>query len=235
MFYIEKRDLYNYITQTNLEEIADKDRFINDAISAAQQEVISYLSNFYDTDTIFRINGEILDFAIGTVYAVNQRIVWEVDVYVPASTYNTADYVSYDDGDHARIYKCLADGITGVWDNTKWTKLSENGSFYYCVLESLAKYPDNETYWTEGNPQNAKLRQVYCDLVIYSLHARVNPVQIPGLRTDRRDEAIDWLKSLNRNLKDDGIKADLPRHETYTAAENRPKIEYGSITKSNWR
>lgn len=233
--YIEKRDLYDFITQTNLEEIADKDIYINNAMSAAQQEIISYLANLYDTDTIFTLDGEITDFDIAEAYVANNRIIWEVNVYVPATTYNTDDYVSYDDGTHTYIYKCNNDGVTGVWNGDKWDKLFEDGSFFYNILTGTGDYPDDTDHWTKGNPQNAKLREIFADITIYNLHARVNPVQIPELRMDRRDNAINWLKMLNKAFKDDGIKAVLPLWKTLTDEEQRNKIEYGSNTKRNWR
>ncbi len=233
--YIEKRDLYDFITQTNLEEIADKDIYINNAMSAAQQEIISYLANIYDTDTIFILDGDIADFGISVAYVADDRIIWEVDEYDTGEIYDTDEYTSYDDGTHTYIYKSKEDGVTGAWDGTKWTKLSENGSFFYNILAGTGDYPDNTDHWTKGNSQNAKLREVFADITIYNLHARVNPVQIPELRLDRRDNAVNWLKQLNKSLKNGGIKASLPLWETLTDAEQREKMEYGSNTKCSWR
>lgn len=42
--------------------------------------------------------------------------------YDPTSTYNTNDYVIYDDD----LYRAIADNITGAWDSTKWQSATLN-------------------------------------------------------------------------------------------------------------
>ncbi|MCP3682119.1 MAG: hypothetical protein GY861_05450 [bacterium] len=236
MFYIDKLDLEDHIKQDNLQQVARKDRYIRNAIAAAVQECKSYLKNYYDIDTIFALDGELNLYSNSATYAANARVYWEADTYVPASTYNTDDYCSYTSSSLTYIYICTENGVTGAFDATKWTKLYENGEFFYSIAAAnTGNYPDDTTKWTRGNPQDAKLRQVHIDISLYYLHLAVNPVQVPDQRIQNWESALDWLKRLNFSNEDGRIKADLPFNETYTAAEQVIKIEYGSNTKQSWR
>jgi len=48
-----------------------------------------------------------------------------------------------------------------------------------------------------GTDRNALLITLMVDLVLYDIHSRINPRNIPELRAQRRDEADDLLKRTN--------------------------------------
>lgn len=48
-----------------------------------------------------------------------------------------------------------------------------------------------------GTERNALLVTLTIDLVLYDVHSRINPRNIPELRMQRRDEATDVLKKTN--------------------------------------
>ena len=48
-----------------------------------------------------------------------------------------------------------------------------------------------------GTDRNALLVTLLIDLVLYDVHSRINPRNIPELRMQRRDEATDVLKKTN--------------------------------------
>lgn len=48
-------------------------------------------------------------------------------------------------------------------------------------------------YWVQGDNRNALLVMIYVDIVLYHLHSRINPRNIPQLRLDRYDEAKKML------------------------------------------
>ena len=66
--------------------------------------------------------------------------------------------------------------------------------------------PTDTAKWTEGDPRDAKILQIVIDVTLYHLHSRINPRQIPAHRIQRRDEAIAWLKMINKA----DIDVDLP-------------------------
>ena len=57
---------------------------------------------------------------IDAVLADDRQI--SVAMYVSGNTYNTGDLVGYENSSthHIRVYRCLVDNVTGVWDSTKW-------------------------------------------------------------------------------------------------------------------
>lgn len=58
---------------------------------------------------------------IDAILADDRQI--SVAMYVSGNTYNTGDLVGYENPSthHIRVYRCLVDNVTGVWDSTKWT------------------------------------------------------------------------------------------------------------------
>lgn len=70
-----------------------------------------------------------------------------------------------------------------------------------------------------GDSRNAMVIMVMIDLSVYHLHSRISPGQVPQLRADRYQDALDWLKSvasgkLEPSLPkpagaDEGIKYDV--------------------------
>ncbi len=65
------------------------------------------------------------------------------------------------------------------------------------------------------------------DIVIYHLHSRINPRQIPDLRVERYENAIKWLQDVAKDI----IDPDLPTVER----EAGGVISWGSEPKRNPR
>lgn len=66
------------------------------------------------------------------------------------------------------------------------------------------------------------------DIVLYHIHSRINPINIPDIRQVRYDNAIDWLKKVAKGE----ISPDLPIKED---ANGNPATlwKVGSNTKFN--
>lgn len=78
-----------------------------------------------------------------------------------------------------------------------------------------------------GEERNPVIILKLLDMVIYHLHSRINPRQIPDLRAERYENAIKWLEDVAK----DKIDPDLP-------ATEQPEggiISYGSEPKRNPR
>ncbi len=53
---------------------------------------------------------------------------------------------------------------------------------------------NNTTYWTKGDNRDPQMVLYLTDIVLYHLHTRIAPRNIPEIRVKRYDNAIDWLK-----------------------------------------
>lgn len=81
-----------------------------------------------------------------------------------------------------------------------------------------------------GNARNALLVMYFVDVVLYHIHARINPQRTPDLRDVRYERAIDWLRDVTKGLITPDLPT-LPTEEGSTA--NNTAILYGSKPKRN--
>ena len=54
-------------------------------------------------------------------------------------------------------------------------------------------WPNVSSNWIAGDPRDAQMVLYLCDIVLYHLHTRIAPRNIPELRVKRYDDAITWL------------------------------------------
>ena len=76
------------------------------------------------------------------------------------------------------------------------------------VAESIGSNIDvNDIhFWMLRDGRNAQMVNYMIDIVLYHLHSRIAPHNIPDLRVKRYDDAIKWLKDC---AKGDNITANL--------------------------
>jgi phage gp36-like protein len=100
-----------------------------------------------------------------------------------------------------------ADVLTKITDNEP-TLLDEMELAAIEEIQSyLFRYDVAATFDTTGTARN-RLLVMYCvDVMLYHLHSRVNPRQIPELRYVRYEAAKKWLESVSRGQ----IIANLPQ------------------------
>lgn len=90
-----------------------------------------------------------------------------------------------------------------------------------------AIYIWNDDYWTQGDNRNQKMLQTVLDVVLYNLHSRIAPTNVPENRLIRYDNAIAWLKQC---AKGTDITSGLQRIQPRTGT----RIRYGSsLPKQN--
>ena len=73
-----------------------------------------------------------------------------------------------------------------------------------------ARYNMAAVWATEGADRNALLVMYAVDIILYHIHSRLNPRQVPDIRADRYDAAIKWLSAVNKG----NLSAALPPAET---------------------
>lgn len=89
----------------------------------------------------------------------------------------------------------------------------------YSVAAGTA--PTDTSKWTAGDNRNQQLVNYLVDVVLYHLHSRIAPRNIPELRVKRYDDVLWWLKNA---AKGDSITAAI---ETKQPNQGR-RIRWGS-------
>ena len=95
--------------------------------------------------------------AVNTPGVFDETMWTEYLPYDPSNTYNSGDYATYEvDGDN-KCFRCDEDNVTGEWDDTKWTDVSElefpsynyaNSTPYYPNVSKVAlRYPGSYRYF----------------------------------------------------------------------------------------
>ena len=93
--------------------------------------------------------------------------------------------------------------------------------------------PTNTTYFTKGDNRNAQIKLYLIDIILYHLHSRINPRNMPELRAIRYDGnnqfqtggAIGWMKNVEKGK----VNLDCPEIEPNQGGN----IRWGSYPKNN--
>lgn len=96
-----------------------------------------------------------------------------------------------------------------AYENTV-SGIEPNNTTYWTLIENdtitVGTLPSDATKWTFGDNRNQQVKTYMIDICLYHLHSNINPRNIPQLRIDRYNNAINWCKMVNRSE----ITADLP-------------------------
>lgn len=88
-------------------------------------------------------------------------------------------------------------------DNTLyWNQITD----YAPYAATAGTWPTDATVWTYGDPRNQQVVMYCVDIALYHVHANLNPRNIPQLRIDRYNNALNWCKMVNAG----DVTADLP-------------------------
>lgn len=157
-----------------------------------------YVNSFTKwSETVQYLTGDIVKSDLGKVYTALQdsknvqltsSAYWEpmeniAPTDAPTSTlYNTA--TAYVVGNYVHT----SAGLVYISIQNGTNKPVTNTAYWTPVTVTV-----NDTYWTEGDNRYALLVEICIDLTLHILYSRINPRNIPELRTDRYREAIDQL------------------------------------------
>lgn len=98
------------------------------------------------------------------------------------------------------------------------------GGKYYVANEAIpAETALDDDKWIEGDPRDQLIVEFMVDLILYRIHSRVAPQQIPSHRIVRRDDAIAFLKR--------AAKYDVTVGWDQDDETNPSSITWGSNTK----
>ena len=236
--YLVKFDFETLIQETNLDELTNSnDRIISDSIDSGVEEVAGYIRHRYDFDQVFRA---VIPFTATTAFVVDDRVFWSETAWDSATIYNDTDLVSFTDN----IYQANDTTVAGESPSTtpaKWDLRAENNTFYTCILASTGNLPSDATYFTEGDNRNQKIKEVTIDVVLYNIHSRIAPRDIPDVRRTRYDgfgnkkdsgNALDFLEKVQNGR----ITLDLPVivEDDGTTSQNTERFSYGTSSNANY-
>lgn len=177
-------------------------------------------------------------FSDTTVYTTNQRVVYNGNIYKSIAGSAAHAFIPYEwtlicedkllfyiklpypEYDNSATY---AIGDEVWYNNYKYTCmqpvsgiLPKNTSYWTqgSLYSVTGFYPENTTYWTQGDNRNQEIIQYLIDIVLYNIHCRINPRNVPDLRKERFDGntaaqiggAIGWLK----NVASGKVFVDIP-------------------------
>jgi phage gp36-like protein len=120
----------------------------------------------------------------------------------------------------------LTEGVDAALDSPEVDAIQEVSSYLnYRYDTALIFAPDQDE--TDKIPI---IRRITTDVLLYNLHSKVNPRNVPEKRLQLRDDAISWLKMVADPRSE--VSADfLPKKQT---EENRGvDISWGSKPKRN--
>ena len=76
-------------------------------------------------------------------------------------------------------------------NGTKWNNV------YKCLYSNTAQNPNTPSiYWAKEDTRNALIVRVQVEIVLYDLYTRIMPDNIPAIRKERYEYALEWLKGL---------------------------------------
>jgi hypothetical protein len=110
-------------------------------------------------------------------------------------------------------------------------KVNYGGQIYNCVIANTGVVPTNSmswqpVTWVNGDNRSQQLIGVMIDLCLAKIHYLIAPNNIPQVRKDNADYAIEWLRSAGG--QDDAITADIPLLQPNVGL----RIRYGSNKKN---
>jgi hypothetical protein len=211
MGFILKHDLLTKIKAPELailtEDTTNPDEELATSITAKESELRSYITHRHDValalppiwyfdPTEERAEGDIV-------------ILYTESDYDAATTYGLNDLVKTVDG---RVYRSEGAGNVGNTpsDGAPWAYIGNNYTFYTSLTDDNDDDPNVVLSWTAlaADPRHALLKSLLIDLVLYDLHARIKPRQIPDHRIQLRDDAIKLLRDAADPRKN--VTLDLP-------------------------
>lgn len=193
---------YNVLTAYTLNNILSN----NGIVYCKNSNFTSYVAGILPTNTsYFTVIGNQYDFynalypfplfSLSTSYSLGDKVYWKDSVYTITST------------------------TMGVYPNN--TLYFSSGVPFSGVV---GIYPTDITKWKQGYVRNQQIIVYIIDIVLYHIHARIAPRNIPELREDRYKSAIAWLKMAARGE----ITADLP----LLSPDQGNRIRWGSNKKN---
>lgn len=226
MRYLILKDFDSKISRENFEVITGADEsIVTEVESDVIDEISSYLGTRYDTSKIFLYY---VPFEVGESYPIGTFLFLTAKPWSSTETYLEDALVADNKSVYIAIENETPNTDKPLTDTGFWLKIGKLNGFYTVKVAAAATDLTNTDHYTAGDARNALIKRYTVDIVLYELHSRINPRNIPEFRIQRRDDAIAWLK-LVQNPRNN-VNADfLPARDF--GAQKGTDISWGGRTK----
>lgn len=135
------------------------------------------------------------------------------DFWDEFTTYSIGDKVTY----KHRYYICTVDTEEGTkpTDTAYWERITDLTTY-----NIVGHWPNETNYWTFGDNRDQSVVECLVDMILYDVHAVINPRNIPALRNDRYIKSTTWLSDIRKGMYD----LDLPE----IGAQSGYRLRFGS-------
>ena len=215
MGFLIQHDYDQIISQADLNTIIDNDSHILDeAMDATQREMESYLRDRFDVSQMFF---DVFEYEVGKTYAVGNVVHLDADPWKNGGLYDVGELVSFG-LENNDVHRCIQDTTNaheqpGV-DLAYWRLIGDRDAIYTTTATADDKDPNDTSFFTKKDARDPHLIRMFVDLMIYELHSRINPRNIPTFRIERHDDVIQYLRDVANPRKN--ITPDFPKNDPGT-------------------
>jgi hypothetical protein len=229
MGFVIKHDYHQLITLDDLNTIIDNDdHILDESMLSTQREMESYLRGRFAVDKMFL---DVTEYQIATEYLVGTIVVLTAESW-KNQQYTIGQLVSFDVGGVKSVYRCIQDTTTKQipTDSVYWRKIGQTDQLYTVLQTASNVDPKNVDFYEPRDARDPHLIRMFIDLLLYEIHSRISPRNIPEFRIQRHDDVISYLKNVSDPRKN--INPSFPTNEQ---PENEGfDISFGSAkNKSN--
>lgn len=196
--FIIRSDYQSQIRTEILSVITGGDESVLEAAElAAIDELKSYINDRYDVAVML---SPVYDWAIGDTYKADDRVI----LPIPPFKWNKDDVFANGSivcneitaGSPIAVVQNSPAANTAFNNATYFVRIGAIGELYSAKKDVTAQTLINDqTFWLKGDSRSALALRYLVDIIIYEIHCRINPRNIPEHRINRRDDAVKFLKA----------------------------------------
>lgn len=221
MFVLES-DFDFQIRSQVLSLVKNTDKGLQDVLKAAQSEMESLLRGRYDVAKIF---APLMPWQHTVVYRQEARILLNAPAWV-ADGDKPKDTIVLKDG---KIYRAKTDVNSDTWESElpSWEEIGKPNDLWYVTADQTTAGLFSDDEYAPGDTRYPVILMYLKDMALYHIHSNISPQNIPKLREDRYNKAMEWLKMVIK----DQANPDLPvlpgRESGIFKIGSRPKVSQG--------
>lgn len=187
----------------------------------------------YSYNTTYRV-GDIVYYK-NKIYKCNVSVTNIIPTDIDKGSYYWSTGVDYMfEGQNIYLSPSYQDGWSNTTIYNQWDLIVYgNNQLYYCVKDNnLNVVPSTDINswlpitWVKGDNRSQQLVAFLIDIVLYKIHMRIAPNNIPQLRKDNYTYCLDWL--MQAGGQNNAITANIPLLQPKQGA----RIRWGSNVKN---
>ncbi|MBK6611856.1 MAG: DUF1320 family protein [Sphingobacteriales bacterium] len=203
-----RADILNTIIETDFNKLRT-------AELASIGEMSSYLSSRYNAQEIFF---NIPNWNDTNPYKKDQVVYHNTAIYIALKdNSNTTPPNNYNNTTNYAINDIV------YWQNT-----------YKCIVATTGNEPTDPNYWQlvtepaweQRDPRHPSVVMFLIDMVLYHLHSRISPRNVPDIRAERYDAAITWLKMIAKEQINPALPKPQNNEKQYIIYGANPPRDY---------